>query len=280
MKRLFAPDALCRLVVAAALLSSAHALPTVISIDLTQIGTEDGANIADDTWRWDSGNPSFFDLEFSSGNGSHIDLDGGNQLGSEYYTGTEDASNHVYDIIRASFLGGVEWQIEAVRGATTYALGTVTEYSGALDHAANYNHFNEESHPTFGPADAGANSAVSNDFKAWFWMYRSSSNDTVSLNIVAGSGAVGFPDDGGQFRAEILFSGTWGGTLSVLSANDGPGEISLSGSTFTGDWDWDVGFDDGGSLGGIQPEPIPEPGTAVAAGLLLSVIILRCRRRR
>lgn len=267
----------CRLLVPAAVLASGRA--TIISIDLTQVGTESGANIAGDTWRWDSGSPALFDLEFSSGNGSHIDLDGGAQLGSEYYTGTEAATNHVYDIIRASLLGGDIWQIEAIRGATTYALGNVTEYSGSISHSSNYNFYASESHPIIGPADAGANAVTSDDFKAWFWIYRNTSDDTVSLNIVLGSGAAGYPGDGGTFRAEFTFGGTYSGTPSVLAANDGAGEISLSGSTFTGNWDWDVGGDDGGSIGGIQPVAIPEPGSAVAAGLVLCLFIFLRKRQ-
>lgn len=262
------------------LLLAALAMPTasqatLIAIDLTQVTIESGSNSGDSTWAWGGGDPAFFDLEFSSGNGSHIDLDGGALQGNEYYSGAEPVGNHVYDVINATFLGGGNWQIDAVRGANTYSLGTVTEYTGALSHAANYDYFGSESHPVNGPSDAGANSATPSTSKGWFWIYRSTANDTVSLNIVTGSGATG-GNDGGGFRAEFSFS-NYLGAPAILVDNDG--NIQLSGSTFTGSWTWDSTHDDGGVLGGVQTIAIPEPGASVLAGVALSMLALRRGRR-
>jgi hypothetical protein len=262
--------------VAAALSSSAHA--TVILIDLTQAAPFAG-NIAGDTWRWNgTPKPQGFDLEFSSGSGSPIDLDGGIKQGSEYFTGTEATNNHTYDVIQASYLGGNTWQIAAIRGVTTYNLGTVTEYVGAASHAANYGYANSESNPLpgGGPPAAGGNSTNTDPYWAWFWLYRSTADDTVSLNIVAGTGNFA-GGDGGVLRAEITFAGSFTGTPAILQGNE-PGETSISGNTITGNWGWDGAFDDGGSFGGITPVPIPEPGGVMLAGLAFSILALRRRR--
>jgi hypothetical protein len=259
--------------VVAILATAAHA--TVIVIDLTQAAPFAG-NTPGDTWRW-AGTPSpkSFDLEFSSGNGVPIDLDGGIKQGSEYYTGTEAANNHTYDKIQASYLGGNSWQIAAIRGATTYQLGTVTEYIGAASHTVNYGYGNSESDPLpgGGPPAAGRNGVNQEAYWAWFWIYRSTADDTVSLNIVAGTGNIG-GGDAGSLRAEITFSGNYTGTLAVLQGNE-PSEVGLSGNTFTGDWSWDGGLDDGGSLGGITPVPIPEPSGILLSALGLSLLLLR-----
>lgn len=268
------------------LLLASGAQGTIIAIDLTQAGFETPnppasgtGNIGGDTWRWDGGNPAFFDLEFSSGDGAHIDLDGGAAQGSEYYDGNEASTNHVYDVINASFLGGGVWRVVAVRGANSWLLGDVTEYSGALSHAANYDQSGSESHPTFGPSDAGGDSALPSAFKGWFWLYRDTTSGTVSLNVVTGSAAPNPASDGGQFRAEFTFSGSYGGALSVLEANDGAGELSLSGNKFTGNWDWASAYDDGGSMGGIVPVPVvPEPSGALLGGLGLTLLGLRRKR--
>ncbi len=253
---------------------------TVISIDLTQVGTENpgGPNISGDTWRWDGGDPAFFDVWFSSGNGSDIDIDGGDHLGNEYHSGTEAASNHVYDVIRATFVGGGVWQIDAVRGVTTYNLGSVTEFVGNLGHAANYNFGSQQSDPIFGPAGAGVNGSPSPLYQSWFWIYRSTIDNTVSINISSGTAADPSTGDGGSLDAEIIFGGSYIGTPTILEANDGSGELNGTAPVFTGRWTWDPDKDDGGSIGGILTVAVPETSTVSLAGLALSLLAIRRRR--
>jgi len=255
----------------------------VITVDLTQSGTESGSHIAGDTWRWGGTNPGTFDLEFSSGQGSNIDLDGGSKAGSEYYTGSEATSNHTYDVIRATYLVGNKWSVEAIRGSTTYWLGTVREFSGSDDHDTAYNYTSSEAYLLVGPADAGADSSTPASYKGWFWIYRDTTDSSVSLQFLVGSGVNTTLGDSGQFRAEFDFGGDYTGTAAIIRGNEN-NELSVDGSDstqFNGDFKWLEKFDDGGVIGGITPTAtVPEPGTWALFGLGSIVLVFHRRRRR
>jgi len=253
---------------------------TTIYIDLTQVGIETSGNIAGDTWRWDGSGDQGFDLEFSSGNGSHLDLDGGDRAGKEYFPGygSLPATDHTYDILKVEYLGGNAWSVSASRDGTTFTnLGSVTEYYGTLSHVANYGYASEQSDPVNGPDGAGVNYSVWEPWKAWFWIYRDTSADTISLNIVLGSAGDPPPGSGtindyGSFNAEVVFSGSYIGTAAELQGNE-PSEVTGT-NPFVMRNDWDRGYDDGAVLGGITPI-VPEPATLALLGLGTLVLLKR-----
>jgi len=250
---------------------------TEIKIDLTQTQIETTSNVAGDTWRWDAVNTSgdTFDLEFSSGNGSHLDLDGGTRAGNEYFPGYGSMSptDHTYDLLKAEYLGGTSWSVSASRdnGTTFTSIGSVTEYSGAISHVANYGYGTagiERSDPVNGPGGAGVNYNVWEPWKAWFWIYRDTAANTISLNIVLGSAGSppsgGSANDNGSFNAEVAIGGLYTGTAVELQGNE-PGEVTGS-NPFILRHDWDAGYDDGAVVAGITPI-VPEPATVALLGL-------------
>ena len=248
------------------------AVATTITIDLTQTGTESGSNIAGDTWRWNATDPTGdrFDLEFSSANGSHIDLDGGVRAGNEYFPGfgSMSATDHTYELLKAEYLGGTAWSVSGSRdGGTTFtSIGSITEYSGAISHVTNYGYGTaglERSDPVNGPGGAGVNYSVWEPWKAWLWIYRDTATgaNTISLNIVLGSAGAppsGNIFDNGSFNSEVTIGGSYTGTAVELQGNE-PGEVTGS-NPFVLRHDWDAGYDDGAVLAGITPI-VPEPAT-------------------
>lgn len=244
---------------------------TVITIDLRQPeGTESGSNISGDTWRWGGGDPRYFDLEFGSGNGSHVDLDGGVAVGNEYFQGygSMAATDHTYDLLKVEYQGGDLWSLSGSRDGSTFTpIGSITEYSGTIDHVTNYGYETagaDQSDPVNGPAGAGVNYTVWEPWKAWLWIYRDTTADTISLNVVTGSAGVppsgsGTINDGGNLNAEITISGLYTGIPVELVGNE-PGEVTGT-NPFLLRNNWDSAFDDGAVVAGITPMPIPEPAT-------------------
>ncbi len=274
------PRLLVRCALAAGLLAAYSAGAQTILIDLTQtVGAEISShqNIAGETYQWKPDNSdNVFDLEFGSKvYGTAIDLDGGHRGAHEWYQ--PGGSGYAYGLIKATPTSGGLWTISAKQDGVGnwVSLGTVTEFSGALRHDDNYGYTasSAESHVTYGPTDSLQISAAS--YKSCFWLYRDTVNNTVSLNLTAGTPGSG-QGDGGDMRGRITLLDAAPASFLVRNTEQEAQCVALGNNTFTFDLTWLNTHDDGFVLG---PIAIPEPSTYAAILGMASLGFAAWRRR-
>lgn len=209
------------------------------------------------TWDWHTGGTTeAFQLDFASADNQYVELDGG--TATDFYVPSSVGPNdYTHGTVSAKFLGGGHWLVTATHPVSglTKTLGTVTEYSGAESHEANYNYSlgggeSDCSAPIHGPVEATSTNPASNTRRGFFWIYRSTTLGTVSFNVIVGSCTINNNKDGGGFHdVEFVFDSVASGfTPRRIVSNDG-GEVNASG--LSADWTWGDTKNDGGSVGDV-----------------------------